>query len=121
MACRWKIKRILDRPNYKDLVHRGESKERESIMRAKSPLVQQLLAAITFFLVLVALAMIWPVIIALFFAVFLLLQSCSAEQATAVLIRTEVDNWSIFVAEASLAGGFGVESKLLYRRENWEE
>ena len=49
-------------------------------MRVKSPLVQQALAGISVILVLAVLSMIWPVIMALFVGVFLLLQSCSAEQ-----------------------------------------
>lgn len=42
-----------------------------------------------------ALAMIWPSIIALFLGVFLLLKSCSAEQEIAGLSWTEIGNLSI--------------------------
>ena len=64
----------------------------------KSQFVQQALAAITLVLVLGALSMIWPVIIALFLGVLLLLQSCGAEQEIAVLSWTEVGNFSTVFA-----------------------
>ncbi|UVT17213.1 MAG: hypothetical protein H8K04_06605 [Nitrospira sp.] len=67
------------------------------MMRAKSPLVQQTLAGITLILVLGALAMVWPVMITLFLGVLLLIQSCGAEQEIAVLVWTEVGEWSIFI------------------------
>lgn len=54
-------------------------------MRVKSPFVQQAWAGITVILVLGALSMIWPVIMTLFVGIFLLLQSCSAEQEIAAL------------------------------------
>jgi len=65
------------------------------MIRDKSPLVQQTLAAITLVLVLGALSMIWPGIIALFLGVLLLLQSCSAEQEIAALSWAEVSHVSI--------------------------
>ena len=64
----------------------------------KSQFVQQALAAITLVLVLGALSMIWPVIIALFLGVLLLLQSCGAEQEITVLSWTEVGNFSTVFA-----------------------
>jgi hypothetical protein len=59
-------------------------------MRVKRPLVQQLLAGITLFLVLGALSTIWPAIMTLLLGVLLLLQSCSAEQTMTALLWTEV-------------------------------
>jgi hypothetical protein len=59
----------------------------------KSQIVQRTLAAMMFFLVLGALAMIWPGIIALIFGVFLLVQSFfGAEQEIAILSWAEVSN-----------------------------
>ena len=54
-------------------------------MRVKCPLVQQALAGITVILVLAALSMTWPVIMTLFVGIFLLFQSCSAEQTVPVV------------------------------------
>ena len=61
----------------------------------KSQLVQHTLTAITLVLVLGALSMIWPVIIAVFLGVLLLLQSFSADQEIAVLSWTEVGSLPI--------------------------
>jgi UPF0716 family protein affecting phage T7 exclusion len=61
----------------------------------KSQLAQRTLAAMTFFLVLGALAMIWPGIIALILGVFLLLQSFAAEQEIVLLSWAEVGNFPI--------------------------
>ena len=58
----------------------------------RSQLAQTTLAAMTFVFVLGALAMIWPGIIALIFGIFLLLQSCGAEQEIAMLSWAEVGN-----------------------------
>lgn len=63
------------------------------MITAKSPLIQHTLDAVT--LVLGALLMIWPVIIALFLGVLLLLRSCSAEQEPAVLSWTEIGNLAL--------------------------
>ena len=68
------------------------------MITVKSQFVQQTLAAITLVLVLGALSMIWPAIIALFLGVLLLLQSCSAEQEIAMLSWTEVGNVSTVFA-----------------------
>ncbi|OQW36848.1 MAG: hypothetical protein A4E19_21130 [Nitrospira sp. SG-bin1] len=68
------------------------------MLTVKSPFVQQTLAAITLVLVLGALSMIWPGIIALVLGVFLLLQSFGAEQEIAVLFWTEVDHLPIILA-----------------------
>jgi len=57
----------------------------------KNQIVQRTLAAMTFFLVLGALAMIWPGIIALFLGMLLLLQYCGAGQ-TVALSWTEIGN-----------------------------
>ncbi len=60
-----------------------------------SQFAQGIFATVTFILVLGALAMIWPGIMALFFGVLLLFQSFSAEQEIVVLSWTEVGHWSI--------------------------
>jgi hypothetical protein len=65
------------------------------MITVKSQSLQLTLSAITFVLVVGALSMIWPVIIALFLGALLLLQACCAEQAVAVLSWAEVDNVSI--------------------------
>ena len=65
---------------------------------SQEPVRQQTLAAITLVLVLGALSMIWPAIIALFLGVLLLLQSCCAEQEIAMLPWTEVGNVSTVFA-----------------------
>lgn len=74
------------------------------MVTVKSQFLQQTLAAITLILVLGALAMIWPVIIAMFLGVLLLLQSCSVEQEIAMLSWTEVDNLSIAFASLRRPG-----------------
>jgi UPF0716 family protein affecting phage T7 exclusion len=60
-----------------------------------SPFNQHTLATIMVVMVVGALAMIWPGIIALFLGVFLLIKSCSAEQEIAGLSWTEIGNLSI--------------------------
>ena len=60
------------------------------MITAKSQFLQLTLSAITFVLVIGALSMIWPGIIALFLGVLWLLQSFSAEQETVVLSWAEV-------------------------------
>ena len=65
------------------------------MIMVKIPLIQQMLAAITFVLVVGALSMIWPAIIALFLGVLWLLQSFNVEQEMAVLSWLEVENASI--------------------------
>lgn len=70
------------------------------MIKVQSQFVQQVLAAITLVLVLGALSMIWPAIIAVFLGVLLLLQSCGAEQEIALLSWTEVGN--VPIAFASL-------------------
>lgn len=59
---------------------------------AKGQFIQHALTAITLILVLGALSMIWPVIIAVFLGVLLLLQSFGADQELAVQSWTEVGN-----------------------------
>ena len=65
------------------------------MITVKSQFVQQALAAITLVLILFALSMIWPAIMALLLGVLLLLQSCGAEQEMAALSWTESSNLSI--------------------------
>jgi len=64
----------------------------------KSQFLQLTLSAITFVIVIGALSMIWPVIIALFLGALLLLQSLGAEREVAVLSWAEVENASIVFA-----------------------
>jgi hypothetical protein len=68
------------------------------MIRMKSPLVQQALSGIMLVLILGALSMIWPGIIALCFGVLLLLQSCSAEQEILALSWAEVSSLPIAFA-----------------------
>lgn len=68
------------------------------MITVKNQFVQQTLAAITLVLVLGALSMIRPGIIALFLGVFLLFQSCCTEPEIAMLSWTEVGNVSITFA-----------------------
>lgn len=68
------------------------------MITVQSPLVQQTLAAITLVLVLGALSMIWPAIIALFLGVLQLLQPLSAEPEIAVLSWTEASSLPIVFA-----------------------
>jgi hypothetical protein len=68
------------------------------MITAKSQFLQLTVSAITFGLVVGALSMIWPAIIALFLGVLWLLQSFNAEQEIAVLSWLEVENTSIVFA-----------------------
>lgn len=61
----------------------------------KNQLVQLMSAAIILVMVFGLLSLIWPIIIALFIGVLLLLRSYSAEQETAVLSWTEIGHVSI--------------------------
>lgn len=58
----------------------------------RSQIGQHALEAMTVLFVLGALSMIWPGIIAIFFGIFLLLQSCGAEQEIVVLSWAEISN-----------------------------
>ena len=60
----------------------------------KNQFLQLTLSAITFALVVGALSMIWPAIIALFLGALLLLQSLGAEQGITVLSCIEVGHFS---------------------------
>jgi hypothetical protein len=60
------------------------------MITAQSQFLQLTLSAVTFVVVIGALSMIWPAIIALFLGVLWLLQSFSAEQAMVVLSWAEV-------------------------------
>lgn len=73
------------------------------MITAKSLLGQQMLAALTLVLVLGALSMIWPAIIAVFLGVLLLLQSFTAEPEVVLLSWAEVDNLLV-VASLRRAG-----------------
>jgi membrane protein implicated in regulation of membrane protease activity len=68
------------------------------MITAKSQFLQLTLSGIMFVLVLGALSMIWPGIIALFLGVLWLLQSFSAEQEMVVLSWAEVSNMPIVFA-----------------------
>lgn len=74
------------------------------MMTVKSQFLQLTLSAITFVLVVGALSMIWPAIIALFLGVLLLLQSFSAEPDVAVLSWTEVGHVSLAFASLRRPG-----------------
>ena len=74
------------------------------MITVKSQFVQQALAAITLVLILFALSMIWPAIMALLLGVLLLLQSCGAEQEMAALSWTESSNLSIVVISLRRSG-----------------
>lgn len=74
------------------------------MITVKSQFLQQALAAITLVLILFALSMIWPAIMALLLGVLLLLQSCGAEQEIAVLSWTEVGNVPIVFASLRRLG-----------------
>ena len=74
------------------------------MIRAKSTLAQQALSGIMLVLILGALSMIWPGIIALCFGVLLLLQSCSAEQEILALSWAEVSNLPIVFASLRRPG-----------------
>jgi hypothetical protein len=66
---------------------------------AQSPFIQHTVTTITLvLLVLGALLMIWPSILALFLGVFLLLKYFNAEQETVVLSWPEIGNVSIVFA-----------------------
>ncbi|MBK9305932.1 MAG: hypothetical protein IPM58_02320 [Nitrospira sp.] len=73
-----------------------EVRTKEDLLTTRrSQLVQHALAAIMLVLVLGALSMIWPVIIAVFLGVFLLLQSFGSDQELAVQSWTEAGNVSL--------------------------
>ena len=68
------------------------------MITVKNQFLQLTLSVITFVLVVGALSMIWPGIIALFLGVLWLLQSFHAEQEMVVLSWAEVENASIVFA-----------------------
>ncbi len=70
----------------------------------KSQFLQLTLSAITFILVLGALSLIWPAIIALFLGVLLLLQSCSVAQEFAALSWTGVGHMPFVFASLQRPG-----------------
>lgn len=63
----------------------------------KNQLTQQVLAGITLILVLGALSIIWPAIIAVFLSIILLLQSFSAESEIARLSWAEMGDLSVVI------------------------
>jgi hypothetical protein len=64
-----------------------EERPREALMiRVQSKFLQQTFEVITSVLVIGALAMIWPGIMAIFIGAFLLLQSCCIEQEIAAVL-----------------------------------
>ena len=72
--------------------------------RGRSQLVHDVLTAITLVLVLGALAMIWPGIIAVFLGILLLLQSFSASEELAVLSWAEVGHVPIALSSLRRPG-----------------
>lgn len=68
------------------------------MITAKGPFLQLIWTALTFVLVLAALSMIWPSIMALFVGLLLLLRYCHTEQDVAVLSWTEIANSLIVFA-----------------------
>ncbi|TKB60026.1 MAG: hypothetical protein E8D48_13785 [Nitrospira sp.] len=74
------------------------------MITVKSQFLQLTMAAITFVLVVGALSMIWPGIIALFLGAILLFQSFTAEPEMAVLSWAEVGHVPIVVASLRRTG-----------------
>jgi hypothetical protein len=68
------------------------------MITVRSQFLQLTLSAITFVLVIGALSMIWPAIIAVFLGVLMLLQSFTADQELVVLSWAEVNNMPIAFA-----------------------
>jgi hypothetical protein len=74
------------------------------MVTVKSQFLQLTLSAITFFLVVGALSMIWPAMLALFLGALLLLQSLGTEPDVAVLSWNEVSNLPIAFASLRRPG-----------------
>lgn len=74
------------------------------MITVKNQFLQLMLSAITFVLVVGALSMIWPGIIALFLGVLWLLQSFSAEQEIVVVSWAEVGHVPIVFASLRRPG-----------------
>jgi hypothetical protein len=74
------------------------------MITGKNQFLQLTLSAITFFLVVGALSMIWPAILALFLGALLLLQSLGTEPDVAVLSWNEVGHVPIVVASLRRPG-----------------
>jgi len=79
-------------------------------MTTKIQFAQHIFAAMMFLLVLGTLSMIWPGIIALVFGLFLLIQSCGAEQEIAMLSWAEASNLPIVFSSLRLSGDSFVTS-----------
>ena len=74
------------------------------MMTVKSPFAQLTLVAMTLFVALSALSMIWPAIIALILSVFLLFHSLGVEQEIVLLSWTEVSHVSIVLTSLRRPG-----------------
>ena len=74
------------------------------MITVKNQFLQLTLSVITFIVVIGALSMIWPAIMALFLGVLWLLQSFHAEQEMVVLSWAEVENASIVFASLRRPG-----------------
>ncbi len=79
-------------------------------MTMKNPIVQHMLVAMTLVLVLGALSIIWPTIIAFMLGVFLLFHSFGVEQDIAGLSWTEVSNVPIVFASLRRPGLLAIHS-----------
>ena len=75
-----------------------EGTREDRMITVKSQFIQLTLSAITFVMVVGALSMIWPAILALFLGVLMLLQSLGTEPDVAVLSWNEVGHVPIVVA-----------------------
>ena len=80
------------------------------MMTTKSQFAQHTWAVMMFVLVLGTLSMIWPGFIALMFGLFLLLQSCGAEQEIAMLSWAEISNLPIAFSSLRLSSDSSVMS-----------
>jgi hypothetical protein len=74
-----------------------EHRKGDPMITVKSQFVQHILTAVTLALVLGALSMIWPAIIAVFLSILRLLQSFSTEREVAVQSWDEVGNVSVVI------------------------
>ena len=86
-------------------MNQSAREQREDLMiTVKNQFLQLTLSAITFVVVIGALSMIWPAIIALFLGVLLLLQSLGVEQEMVVLSWAEVGHVPVVVASLRRPG-----------------
>jgi hypothetical protein len=82
----------------------------DGMITVKSPFVQQTLVAMTLFVALGALSVIWPAIIALVLSVFLLFHSLGAGQEIVLLSGTEVSHASIVLTSLQRPGFLTISS-----------